>query len=196
MMGTGGLRHSVLIVSGTQSGAAHLTELLSPAEFSPVSCVYSGSDARRMLLKGGFDFVFVNTPLPDEFGHELALHAAEEHGATVMLLSKSEHFEEISEMLSAHGIMAVQRPVSRPVFYQALRLMTATLNRLSGFEAENRRLREKMEELRIVSRAKCILVEYLRMSEQQAHRYIEKQAMDLRTSKRNIAERILKTYDA
>ena len=39
---------------------------------------------------------------------------------------------------------------------------------------------------------KCILVEYLRMSEQQAHRYIEKQAMDMRTSKRNIAENILK----
>ena len=36
--------------------------------------------------------------------------------------------------------------------------------------------------------------EYLRMSEQQAHRYIEKQAMDMRASKKSIAERILKMY--
>ena len=37
-------------------------------------------------------------------------------------------------------------------------------------------------------------VQYLRMSEQQAHRYIEKQAMDMRTSKKDVAENILKTY--
>ena len=51
-----------------------------------------------------------------------------------------------------------------------------------------------MEEVRIVARAKCILVEYLRMSEQQAHRYIEKQAMDQCITKREVSENIIRTY--
>ncbi|HAY63664.1 MAG TPA: response regulator receiver protein, partial [Ruminococcaceae bacterium] len=54
-------------------------------------------------------------------------------------------------------------------------LLIATQNRWQRFDRENQKLRTKMEEVRIVARAKCILVEYLRMSEQQAHRYIEKQ---------------------
>lgn len=81
-----------------------------------------------------------------------------------------------------------------PLFYQALHLLIATQNRWQRFDRENQKLRTKMEEVRIVARAKCILVEYLRMSEQQAHRYIEKQAMDMRTSKKDVAENILKTY--
>ena len=54
----------------------------------------------------------------------------------------------------------------------------------------------KGEEIRLVDRAKCALIQYLGMSEATAHRYIEKQAMDLRKTKVQIAEGILKTYEA
>ena len=51
-----------------------------------------------------------------------------------------------------------------------------------------------MEEIRIVNKAKWALIENLKMSEEDAHRYIEKQAMDERTTKRIIAENIIRTY--
>jgi len=50
-------------------------------------------------------------------------------------------------------------------------------------------------DIRIIDRAKCLLISYLNMSEQEAHRYIEKQAMDMRLTKRMIAEGIIKTYE-
>ncbi len=53
---------------------------------------------------------------------------------------------------------------------------------------------EKMEEIRIVNRAKWLLISELKMDEQGAHRYIEKQAMDRCISKRIVAEEIIKTY--
>ena len=112
-----------------------------------------------------------------------------------MLIVKSELFDQVSAKVEPYGVLTIQKPVARPLFYQALRLLIATQNRWRRFDNENKKLQTKMEEIRIVARAKCILVEYLRMSEQQAHRYIEKQAMDMRTSKRNVAENILKTYD-
>ena len=43
------IQHSVLIVSGTQKGAAYITELLSPREFAPMTTALSGGDARRLL---------------------------------------------------------------------------------------------------------------------------------------------------
>ena len=55
-------------------------------------------------------------------------------------------------------------------------------------------LEEKMEEIRIVNRAKWLLISQLNMDEPQAHRYIEKQAMDRCVPKRRVAEEIISTY--
>ena len=49
--------------------------------------------------------------------------------------------------------------------------------------------------MKVVARAKCALMQSLKMTEAEAHRYIEKQAMDLRLSKREVAENILKIYE-
>ena len=51
-----------------------------------------------------------------------------------------------------------------------------------------------MEEIRIVNHAKWMLIEQLKMSESEAHRYIEKQAMDRCVTRRAVAEDILQTY--
>ena len=51
-----------------------------------------------------------------------------------------------------------------------------------------------MAEIRLVNRAKWVLINELKMDEPQAHRYIEKQAMDRCVSKKAVAEEIVKTY--
>ena len=48
----------------------------------------------------------------------------------------------------------------------------------------------------MVDRAKCALIQYLGFTEPQAHRYIEKQAMDLRQTRREVAESILKSDES
>jgi len=67
--------------------------------------------------------------------------------------------------------------------------------KLKRLESENEVLKKKIEDIRIVDRAKCLLISYMNMSERDAHRHIEKQAMDMRASKRQIAESILRTYE-
>ena len=69
-----------------------------------------------------------------------------------------------------------------------------TRERLRGMEKKTATIEEKMEEIRLVNRAKWLLIRELHMDEPQAHRYIEKQAMDRCVSKRTIAEEIVKTY--
>ena len=52
-----------------------------------------------------------------------------------------------------------------------------------------------MEDIRVVNKAKWFLIEQLKMTEQEAHRYIEKQAMDMRTNKLTVAKQVIKTYE-
>ena len=61
-------------------------------------------------------------------------------------------------------------------------------------EQKTASIEEKMEEIRLVNRAKWLLIEQLRMTESEAHRYIEKQAMDRCVTKRSIAENIISMY--
>ena len=51
-----------------------------------------------------------------------------------------------------------------------------------------------MEEIRLINRAKMILMQNLNMTEQDAHRYIEKEAMDRCIKKIAVAEQVIKTY--
>ena len=74
-------------------------------------------------------------------------------------------------------------------------MLQATRARMMNVMKEYSKLQTKIEEARLVNRAKCILIQYLKLTEPQAHRYIEKQAMDQRLSKTEVAQNILKTYE-
>ena len=67
--------------------------------------------------------------------------------------------------------------------------------RLELYHRENLQLKNKINELRIVDRAKSVLMQYLNMTEAQAHHFIVKQAMNMRMTKAQIAQNILKTYE-
>ena len=185
----------VLIVSGTEKGTEFVKELLPKSEFYPVAAAGSAGEAKRILVQNSFDIVIVNTPLPDEFGTDFAVELSEDTYTGILLLVKSELFEQIVYTAEPYGILTVAKPVSRQYLYQTVKLSAATRRRLRRLERKNETLREKMEEIRIVNRAKWTLIRRLGMEEEQAHRYIEKLAMDTRATRREVAEDILRTYE-
>ena len=76
----------------------------------------------------------------------------------------------------------------------ALSWLSSSREKLRKTEKKTLSIEEHMEEIRIVNRAKWLLISELKMDEQGAHRYIEKQTMDRCISKRIVAEEIIKTY--
>ncbi len=74
-------------------------------------------------------------------------------------------------------------------------MAAASNHRLLRLRQDNARLQDKISQIRLVSRAKCCLVEHEHMTEAQAHRYIEKQAMDTRRDRTEIAQEIVDSYD-
>ena len=183
---------NALIVSSVKNNIAFFTELLNVATVHQVTILQTCGHARRLLLERNFDLVIVDAPLRDESGESLARYAASTGVSQVFLVVNSEHFDAVSAVCEEDGVLTIAKPLDRTVFWSVLSLARSALNRIKRIQDENTKLKQKMEEIRTVDRAKWILISHSGMSEQEAHRYMEKQAMNTRSTKKSVAERILK----
>ncbi len=186
---------SALIVSCMEKSTALFMQMLNAASIRQITTLQSCAVAKSIVLERDFDLVIVNAPLPDETGESFARYIAAKGLSQVILVAKSEYFYAVSAACEEYGILTVSKPVNRDIFWSALMLAKSVHNKIKLVQTENAKLKRKIENIRIVDRAKCILISYLKMNEQEAHKYIEKQAMDMRTSRRAVAEGILQTYD-
>ena len=186
--------YSILIVSSTDSFTSAFADLLPETRYYPVHTVTSISAAKRVLAEKSFDFVIINSPLPDDAGIRFAIDTCTSKQSAVLLLVKNDMHAAIHDRVAEYGVFTLPKPTSKPTMIHALNWMESARERLRQFEKKSLSIEEKMAEIRLVNKAKWILISELSMSEPEAHRYIEKQAMDRCVSKRTIAEEIIKTY--
>lgn len=184
--------YSVLVVSSSEKGAEFIGKNLGAD-----CCAYyavSGAQARRMLAERDFDAVLINAPLKDETGEELAEKAIKDTYAGVLLLVKTEAYEAAAFAAEKYGAFCLPKPLSAQAFSQGVRLTLAANVRVKTLMKKTQSLKEKMEEIKLVSRAKLLLVSRLSFTEEEAHRFIEKQAMDRCVKKSAVAYDIIKNY--
>ncbi|MBR5113563.1 MAG: ANTAR domain-containing protein [Clostridia bacterium] len=184
-------RYSVLVVSGKEQSAKFLSAMLLSFEYRQVDTVTGASEAKRKLLQTRYDIIIIDSPLPDELGCDFAADIAYESRAGIMLMVKGEIYERICAKVEDYGVLTVPKPITRQDFYTAVKLVTSTAARLLNDEKKIIKLQDKLEEIKLVNRAKFILMEKHRMTEQEAHRFIEKDAMDSRRSKAQVAKEII-----
>lgn len=187
--------YSVLVVSSSDKLNTALRSLLSESQCSPIRFTASVASANRELLEKTYDFVIVNSPLPDDTGVKLAIDVCSGRSTVCVLLVRAEQHEEIQARVINHGVFTLLKPITGSTMNQALRWMASARERLRRMEKKTMSIEEKMEEIRLVNRAKWVLIDNLKMTEPDAHRYIEKQAMDLCVTRREVAEDIIKTYN-
>lgn len=187
--------NSILLVSSNEKGTDMLVQLLKTVDSPRIHAVSNGAEARREVTRGDYDLVVINAPLTDEFGHDAAIYITESTTAAVVMIVKAELSDQVSSKVENYGVLVLGKPINKLLFYQGVRLACAARARVLGFKTENLKLHNKIEEIRLIDRAKCVLIQYLKLTEGQAHRYIEKQAMDMRLTKYEVAQGILKTYE-
>ncbi|MDD6189028.1 MAG: ANTAR domain-containing protein [Clostridiales bacterium] len=186
--------YSVLAVSAGESFGSALTALLPESVYSPVRTASSISEAKRMTAERAFDFVIINSPLPDDIGTRFAIDTCMLKSTVVLLLVKADIHAAVYDKVAEHGVFTLPKPTSKAAMSTALGWMISMRERLRKFEKKATSVEEKMEEIRLVNRAKWLLISELKMDEPGAHRYIEKQAMDRCVSKREVAADIIRTY--
>ena len=186
--------YSVLIVTVSDSFVSSVMPLLPVTDYWPVTTARSVGEARRRIAETAFDIVLINAPLPDDFGMRLAIDICTNSGAGVLLMVKNDLFNDIYAKVVSYGVITLSKPTNSQMVAQNLRILCATRERMRQMEAKQATVEEKIEEIRLVNHAKWLLIQCLSMTEPEAHRYIEKQSMDERISKREVAENIIKTY--
>lgn len=186
--------YSVLIVSTSESLNTALGALLIESKYAPVQIASSVSAAKRAYAERSYDYVIINSPLPDEIGTRFAIDICGGNSTVVLLLVRAELHAEIYDKVAEHGVFTLPKPTSKSTLQMALNWMSSARERLRKTEKKSLSIEEKMEEIRIVNRAKWLLISQIKMDEPDAHRYIEKQAMNRCVSKRQVAEEIIKTY--
>ena len=191
----GGFLDSVLIVSGTEKSTAFFTDFLSENSCNKIVTARNCGEARRIMIDRDFDLCIINTPLPDEFGSSLAVNIAARGAGQVIMIVKSELYDEVSAKVEENGVFTIAKPLNRQILWSALKLAAAAYNKMVKLKQENGKLLQLIDDIRFIDRAKCILIQYLNMTEAEAHRHIEKQAMDMRITRKQVAKDILKTYE-
>lgn len=186
--------YSVLLVSANEKMTTSLRVYLSREDYGPIVTSESVSAARRLIDQRDFDIIIINTPLKDEVGINLAIEVADRTSSSVMLLISAELFDEVSEKVAGCGVFTLAKPVNATVLGYSLKMMCSTRERLLRMEQKQKSFEEKLEEIKIVNRAKIMLVENLGITEDEAHKFIEKNAMNERRSKVDIARKIITEY--
>ncbi len=186
--------YSVLIVSASEALNTVLQALLPSTGYEPIRIVSDVSAAKRAFAAREYDYVVINSPLPDDSGIRFAIDACHTKSSVVLLLVRAELHDEIFDRVAEHGVFTLPKPTSRLTLLTALNWLSSARERLRVTEKKTLSVEEKMEEIRLVNRAKWLLIRTLEMEEPEAHRHIEKQAMDRCLSKREIAEEIINQY--
>ena len=187
---------NVLLVSKSPKTAEALVPILKPLCLKPVCNADSAARARKHLSDhhAATDLAIINMPLTDDSGLQLAIELAGKNMG-VLVLVKNEIQDQVSWQLEPYGIVTLGKPLSAQALTQALKMLRALRRKLVAVESQRSTLEDKMKEIRLVNRAKWLLIGRLSMSEEEANRYIEKTAMDTSQKKKAVAEQIIKMYE-
>ena len=182
--------HSVLVVSKDSKLSSTVSIMLMPPLFeTEVMCDFN--EARRRVSERVYNIILVD--YAEGNGADFAVDAAESP-STILLLTPPQLFEEVSYRVEGYGIITMPNQFDQFYFYNMIKAAIAMQYKVQVLSSKATQLKVKMEEIRLVNRAKMLLMQNMSMTEQEAHRYIEKEAMDRGMRKTAIAEEIIRRY--
>ena len=184
-----------LLVSSSEAQTQRISALLTRARIVPFDHAGSARQALEQFDAGGIDGVLIAEPIAGSSGRELALQLKKRHCMAVLLLAAPEHADAAAALLEQSGVLVLPSDAPESLIVQTIRLLTAVRIQLEQMQHKTEKLEAKVADIRIINRAKLLLVQHLQMTETEAHKYIEKQAMDTSMRRRTIAENIIRTYE-
>lgn len=183
-------QYSVMIVSSSEQFNTVVKKTLPSGRFSSIEIRKSASSAKRELLARSFDLIIINAPLTDGLGVDFVMDISEKKNTRVLFVVPMEVFKEISSRLVDYGVITIRKPVKEMDLELSVRLLLAVQDTLRKTSREVVKLEDKLQEQRLVSRAKLMLIQR-GMSETEAHEYIIREAMDRGLTKKAVAEEII-----
>ena len=184
-------RNNILVVSGSEQFDASVHRALPEKGLVFVDRKKTATLARRALMDKRYDLVIISAPLSDEMGYDLAMDIGENYGSSVIICTPPEIYDAVWDYVADQGIMVILKPLDPDNITKGIRFLLATQERMHVFEEKIQKQEEKLEEVKLVSQAKILLMEKKHISEKEAHRLIGKEAMDHGVSRKMVARNII-----
>ena len=180
-----------MIVSASARTSERLSSWIMDARYAELSTALSGAEARRFAVQRDLDIAVIAPPIGGDLEMELAMDLSE-RGIGVMLLAEPMQCDLLGSICEDAGVALLRVPVSKEGFSQALGLLIAMEKKLMETQAALRKLQRRLDDERFINRAKLLLITEKGLSEGEAHRCLEKMAMDRCIRLRQAAELVLR----
>jgi response regulator NasT len=168
-----------------------LVELLTDEGYNVIAEAGDGEEALELARTLQPDLVVMDVKMPKMDGISAAAMIAEERIAPVVMLTAFSQRELVERARDAGAMAYVVKPFDASDVVPAIEIAMARFAEIRAVEAEVADLEERFASRKAVDQAKGLLQEGLGLSEPEAFRWIQKTAMDLRKSMREVAEGVI-----
>lgn len=174
----------IVVAFANEEAQRRILRLLASNGWEPSLCCASGAEAIRAARKLGSAIVVCGFKLRDMTATDLA---ADLRGTAVLLVVSS---AVNLDMCEGENLYKLATPAARSDFF-------ATLEMLRRFEEKNLHHpppKRREEEQKLIRTAKELLMDVNRMTESEAHRFLQKRSMDSGMKLVEMAQYIIDSY--
>jgi response regulator NasT len=168
-----------------------LREMLEEEGFDVVGEAADGEQAVDLATKLTPDLVICDVKMPKMDGIQAAAQITEARIAPVVMLTAFSQRDLIERARDAGAMAYLVKPFQKRDLLPAIEMATSRFAKIRALDAEVIGLRERLEARKLIERAKGALMTQQGLSEPEAFRWIQRAAMDNRTSMRSVAESVL-----
>ena len=171
-----------------------LVEMLREEGYEVVGEAGNGEEAVRLARELRPDLIMMDIKMPGTDGLEAARIIAGESLAPVVILTAFSQRELVESARDAGAMAYLVKPFSKADVVPAIELAATRFAEVTALEAEVAGLTERLETRKAVERAKGLLMARKKMTEPDAFRWIQRTAMDRRTTMRAVADAVVETF--
>jgi AmiR/NasT family two-component response regulator len=168
-----------------------LAEMLAEEGYDVVAAVEDGEQAVVLTEELRPDLVILDVKMPRLDGIAAAQRIASQRLAPVVMLTAFSQRDLVESARDAGAMAYLVKPFGKSDLLPAIEMAVSRFAELQQLEAEVADLQERLTTRKQVDRAKGVLQEKLGLSEPDAFRWIQKTAMDLRLSMREVADGVV-----
>ncbi|TSD98057.1 ANTAR domain-containing response regulator [Skermania sp. ID1734] len=168
-----------------------LAEMLAEEGYEVVGEAGDGQHAVDLAEEQRPDLVIMDVKMPRRDGIDAAAEIASKRIAPVVILTAFSQRDLVERARDAGAMAYLVKPFSKTDLVPAIELAASRFSELTALEDEVRGLNDRLETRKLVERAKGILMRKQGLSEPQAFKWIQRTAMDRRTTMKAVAEVVL-----
>ena len=184
-------RPRVLIAEDEALIRLDLREMLQEEGYDVIGEAADGEQAVALAIDLNPDLVICDVRMPKMDGIAAAAQIADKRIAPVVILTAFSQRDLIERARDAGAMAYLVKPFQKRDLLPAIEMATSRFSEIRALEGEVTDLRERLEARKLIERAKGLLMSKHAMSEPEAFRWIQRAAMDNRTSMRSVAELVL-----